>query len=85
MSSYMADLGLLVSSQNKTNEAINSTSRKNNTTLDMQDFLMLMVAQFQNQSIDNTADTSEMMNQMVQMQSITAMTNMTDAPIMSYA
>ena len=31
MSSYMADLGLLVSSQNKTNEAINSTSRKNNT------------------------------------------------------
>ena len=44
MSSYMADLGLLVSSQNKTNEAINSTSRKNNTTLDMQDFLMLMVA-----------------------------------------
>ena len=85
MSSYMADLGLLVSSQNKTNEAINSTSRKNNTTLDMQDFLMLMVAQFQNQSIDNTADTSEMMNQMVQMQSITAMTNMTDATIMSYA
>ncbi len=81
MSSYMADLGLLV----KTNEAINSTSRKNNTTLDMQDFLMLMVAQFQNQSIDNTADTSEMMNQMVQMQSITAMTNMTDATIMSYA
>ncbi len=85
MSSYMADLGLLVSSQNKTNEAINSPSRKNNTTLDMQDFLMLMVAQFQNQSIDNTADTSEMMNQMVQMQSITAMTNMTDATIMSYA
>ena len=84
MSSYMADLGLLVSRQFLTNEAINSTSRKNNTTLDMQDFLMLMVAQFQNQSIDNTADTSEMMNQMVQMQSITAMTNMTDATIMSY-
>ncbi len=85
MSSYMADLGMLTVGQNKTNEAINSTSRKNNTTLDMQDFLMLMVAQFQNQSIDNTADTSEMMNQMVQMQSITAMTNMTDATIMSYA
>ena len=84
MSSYMADLGILGGSL-KTPEAINSTSRKNNTSLDMQDFLMLMVAQFQNQTIDNTADTSEMMNQMVQMQAITAMTNMTDATIMSYA
>lgn len=84
MSNYMADLGIIGGTA-KTPEAINSTSRKNNTTLDMQDFLMLMVAQFQNQSIDDTADTSEMMNQMVQMQAITAMTNMTDATIMSYA
>ena len=63
----------------------NSTSRKNNTTLDMQDFLMLMVAQFQNQSIDNTMDTSEMMNQMIQMQMITAMSNMTETSVQSYA
>ena len=35
--------------------------------LDFTDFLQLMVQQLQNQTIDNTADTSDMLNQMVQM------------------
>ena len=55
----------------------NSTSRKNNTELDMQDFLQLMIVQLQSQTIDNAMDTSEMMNQLVQMQMISAITNMT--------
>lgn len=60
--------------------------------LDMSDFLSLMVAQFTNQSIDQTADISDMLNQLVQMQMVTAlasmstaMETMTDHSIMSYA
>ena len=65
--------------------AKNSTSRKGNTELNMEDFLKLMVVQLQNQTIDDAMDTSEMMNQMVQMQMITAITNMTETNIMTYA
>lgn len=50
---------------------------KDKTTLDFTDMLSLMVAQFQNQTPDNTADTSDMMNQLVQMSSMQAMTEMT--------
>lgn len=60
--------------------------------LDMSDFLSLMVAQFTNQTMDNTADISDMLNQLVQMQMVTAlnsmstaMETMTDQSIMSYA
>lgn len=63
----------------------NSTSRKNNTELNMEDFLQLMIVQLQNQTIDNAMDTSEMMNQLVQMQMISAITNMTETNVMSYA
>ena len=66
-------------------EAIHSTSRKNSNSMDMTDFLQLMVVQLQNQTMDNTADTSDMLNQLVQMQMVPAMTNMTDASIMGYA
>jgi flagellar basal-body rod modification protein FlgD len=38
-----------------------------------------------NQGIDDTMDTSEMLNQMVQMQMIQSMVNMTDATTMNYA
>ena len=53
--------------------------------LNMQDFLTLMVTELQSQSIDSTADTSEMLNQMVMMQMVSALTNMTDASVMGYA
>ena len=55
--------------------AKNSTSAKAGKGLEMDDFLMLMVATLQNQSIDETADTSDMLNQMVQMSVITAINN----------
>lgn len=50
---------------------------KDRGTLSFTDMLSLMVAQFQNQTIDNQADTSDMMNQLVQMSSMQAMTEMT--------
>lgn len=61
-------------------------------TLSFTDMLGLMVAQFQNQSIDNQASTTDMMNQLVQMTTMQAMTDMTTqikeltlANVMSYA
>lgn len=63
-----------------------------NSTLSFEDMLLLMVTQLQNQTIDNQADTSDMMNQLVQMSSMQAMTEMTTqikeltlANVMAYA
>ncbi len=59
------------------------------TTLDMQDFLELMMVSLQNQTIDNTADTGEMMNQMVQMSVIQAIDEIStligDSTTLNYA
>lgn len=60
-------------------------SSADNLTLTMEDFLQLMIAQFQNQDIDNPASTSEMLNQLMQMSTIQAMATMTDASTMTYA
>ena len=53
---------------------------------------MLMVTQLQNQTIDNTADTNDMMNQIIQMTVMQAITEMstkvddlTEANILSYS
>ena len=83
MSSYIGDLGIYLGQSGITSSGVGAKS--NDIGLNMTDFLKLMLAQFQNQSIDDTADTSEMLNQMVQMQMIQAITNMTDASMMSYA
>lgn len=56
-----------------------------NLTLTMQDFLQMLVVQFQNQDMDNPASTSDMMNQLLSMSTIQAMATMTDAATMSYA
>ena len=59
-----------------------TTSRREKDTpsneLSFTDMLELMVVQFQNQSIDNQASTSDMMNQLVQMSVMQAMTAMTE-------
>lgn len=62
------------------------------STLSFTDMLSLMVAQFQNQTIDNQASTTDMMNQLVQMSNMQAMTEMTSslkelalANVMSYS
>ena len=40
------------------------------TGLDFEDYLQLMVQQLQNQTIDNATDTSDMLNQLVQMSTV---------------
>ena len=80
----MADIASLTQST-ATAKAEKSTSRANNTELSMQDFLQLMVVQLQNQSMDDTMDTGEMMNQRVQMQMVTAIINMNELSVMTYA
>lgn len=83
-SNSMADISGLLGSNSITTPK-HTTSRKNNTELDMMDFLQLMIVQLQSQTLDDSMDTSEMMNQMVQMQMVTAITNMTETNIMTYA
>ena len=83
MADLIGDLGSMLGVN--ANLATQSTSRKNNTELNMEDFLQLMIVQLTSQTIDDTMDTSEMMNQMVQMQMVTALANMTDISVQSYA
>lgn len=63
-----------------------------NAELDFEDYLQLMVQQLQNQTMDNTMDSSAMMDQLVQMSSVqmmaslkTSMDTVADAVTLSYA
>ncbi len=89
MSDFSFDLTGVLGTQSTNKVAENTTNKKAGSDMVMDDFLKLMVAQFQNQSIDNTADTTEMMNQMVQMSVIQAITNLStlvsDSTNLSYA
>ena len=77
MSEFITDLsGVLSNSSIDAITAKNSTNKKAGADLEMTDFLKLMVATFQNQSIDDVASTSDMMNQMVLMSVINAVTNL---------
>lgn len=60
--------------------------------LDFTEYLQLMVQQLQNQTIDNTTDTSDMLNQLVQMSVVQMMTtvqesleSLVDASTLNYA
>jgi flagellar basal-body rod modification protein FlgD len=89
MSDFSFDLNGVLGTQSTVKAAENTTNKKAGSDMVMDDFLKLMVAQFQNQSIDSTADTTEMMNQMVQMSVIQAITNLStlvsDSTNLSYA
>ena len=65
---------------------------ENDMGLDFNDFLQLMVQQLQNQTIDNTTDTGEMLNQLVQMSTVqmlssvkTGLETLVDASTLTYA
>lgn len=58
---------------------INITHPGEDTGLDFTDYLQLMVQQLQNQTIDNTTDTSDMLNQLVQMSVVELMTKVQDS------
>lgn len=86
MNGYMGDISNYLAASSASAAAAAKTQKANSGyDLDMQDFLTLMVTELQHQSIDATADTSEMLNQMVMMQMVSALTNMTDVSIMTYA
>ena len=74
------------------NMNINIKDEEDQFGLDFEDFLQLMVQQLQNQTMDNTADTGEMLNQMVQMSTVQmlssvkeSMQTMVDANMLTYA
>ena len=87
MSNYISDLNTYIPANAARGAGNQPSTRQMNDKfeMNMQDFLVLMVTELQNQSLDSTADTSEMLNQMVMMQMVSALTNMTDASVMGYA
>ena len=73
-------------------QTVGRDSDEANNTLSFQDMLLLMVTQLQNQTIDNQADPNDMMNQIIQMTVMQAITEMkgqvddlTEANILNYA
>lgn len=87
---FISDLGQILNiSASRGKKAKNATNDEKSNTLDMDDFLLLMVTQLQNQSIDNTTDTSDMLNQMVQVSVIEAINSISkligDSTTMTYA
>lgn len=86
MSDLMTDVGSLYGThKTASGKEITVAKKGSNLDLDMTDFIQLMITQLTSQGIDDTMDTSEMLNQMVQMQMITSMVNMTDAVTMNYS
>ena len=55
------------------------------TSLNMDDFLKLMVAQLQNQDMNNTADTSQYTTQMAQFSMVQALTDLTELTKTTYS
>ena len=89
MSEFFTDMSAWMKVNTAETVAKNSTNAKAGSDLEMDDFLKLMIAMFQNQSIDDTVSTSEMMNQMVQMSVIQAVNGinsmMSETTGLSYA
>ncbi len=86
MSDYMGNIGSYLSTNTDARTAAAPDKRVTDKSgMDMQDFLMLMITELQHQGIDSSTDTSDMLNQMVMMQMVEAITNMTDASVMGYA
>lgn len=85
MSDFLSDLAN-VNINGLTSATPKHSKLKNagSTSLDMTDFLSIMVAEFQNQDPENAASTTDMLNQLVQMSMIQAITNITDAATMLY-
>lgn len=64
--------------------AAQTTKPAAKTSLDMDDFLKLMVAQLQNQDMNNTADTSEYTSQMAQFSMVQALTELNEMSKTTY-
>jgi flagellar basal-body rod modification protein FlgD len=84
MSNYITDLSQLTSSSSTTKDIKSTNTKAGSNSLDMPDFLKLIVAQFQNQDPENAASTTDMMNMLVQMSVVQGITTVTDATSMLY-
>lgn len=86
---FMTDAAAVLGQTEQLVNTKHSTSEKAGKDLDTTDFLTLMCAMFQNQDIDNTASTTDMMNQMVQISVIQAITDIStlinDTSTLTYA
>lgn len=82
----MSDISSVANLKNLATSAYyNGNATNKSKGLELDDFLSLIVAQFQNQDPNSPADTKEMMNYMVQMSVIEAISNITDATTTMYA
>ncbi|MDE7243509.1 MAG: hypothetical protein K2O18_05970 [Oscillospiraceae bacterium] len=93
MKEYALDLNNRGQSTNNTDKTQGATStdfssatsatkdreREPNNELTFEDMLSLMIVQLQNQTIDNTADTNDMMNQLISMTVMNSLTTLTSA------
>ena len=82
MSSYLGDMATMRSLS--TTRQVNKDKQTGTSNMSMDDFLQVMVSQFQNQDPENAADTGDMLNMLVQMTSVQAMKTMTEATTMNY-
>ncbi|MBC3888652.1 hypothetical protein GH810_10055 [Acetobacterium paludosum] len=62
-----------------------TTSTSKNSTLSMNDFLQLMVAQLKNQDMNNAADTSQFSSQMAQYSMVQALSDLSKQSTTSYS
>ena len=90
-STFMTDLNGIYTTGLETaaKVATHNVNSRQGQDLEMQDFMTLMVESLKNQTIDNQMELSDMMNQMVQMSVMTAITNIneliTQSTNLSYA
>ncbi|MCX7614248.1 MAG: hypothetical protein N2Z65_00665 [Clostridiales bacterium] len=71
---------------NSTKSTSDSSSiKKDKSSLSLDDFLKILSAELQNQSMDNTVDNSQMITQMAQFSTITSMQELSAATSKSYA
>ncbi len=80
-----ADLSSILGANAVANKNVKITKKGSNMDLDMTDFIQLMITELTHQGIDESVDTSDMLNQMIQMQMVETIATLTDASVMSYA
>lgn len=75
---------LSTSSTTSTTSTSTTSTADTDATLDMDDFLTLMVAQLQNQDMYNSVDNTEFMSQMAQYSMVQALTDMNELSQTTY-
>lgn len=74
----ISTLGTYMTAATTAASTTGTSAAADNSSLDMSDFLQLLAAQLQYQDMSNPMDNSEMMAQMTQMASVSAMNNMSE-------